>query len=243
MARSRTLIQLRTDVRELADMPIPDFISDVALNEYINRAVAKLYGMLVGARGQDYYEKSATFSTVASQALYNFSAMSPTVTDFWQLLAVEITDGTFKRMLQPFMRKEHAKFSEYPVQGGYPITIYYVPSCPRLTLDSDAFDGINGWEEWVVRDATIEALNKEESDVGEHKNRMAQIEHEIQGLAPDRDAQWPNRIVDTSYLGRRLNPSSWMGGSPMYRLKGSSTLDGATPQIELVWGPISGAWF
>lgn len=230
-------------MRELADMPNSTFISDANLNEYINRGIAKLYGKLVSARGSDYYEKSATFTTVSGQQSYPMSAWTPATTDFWQLLQVEITDGSFKRVLQPFMRKEHAKFSEYSVPAGFVITIYYVPFASRLTLDADAFDGINGWEEWVIRDAVIEALNKEESDVSVHKNRQAEIEHEITSLSTDRDAGWPERIVDVSKTGRRINPSAWMGGSPMYRLHGNATIDGATPSIDILWGPITGAWF
>lgn len=243
MARTRTLLQMRTDVRELADMPNSSFISDPNLNEYINRGIAKLYGKLVGARGQDYYEKSATFVTVGGQQSYPMSSWTPATTDFFQLLQVEITDGTFKRVLQPFMRKEHAKYSEYTVPAGYTITIYYVPAATRLVADNDAFDGINGWEEYVIRDATIELLNKEESDVSIHQNRLTQIEREIEGLAADRDAGWPERITNVSRTRRAGSPQAWMGGSPMYRLHGNATIDGASPAIDIIWGPISGAWF
>lgn len=234
---------MRTDVRELADMPNSTFVSDTNLNEYINRGIAKLYGKLVGARGQDYYEKSATFVTTQGTQSYPMSTWTPATTDFWQLLQVEISAGGFKRVMQPFMRKEHAKFSEFSVPGGYTITVYYVPYATRLVNDSDAFDGINGWEEYVIRDATVELLNKEETDVSIHLNRMAQIEKEIEGLASDRDAGWPERIVDVSQRGRRVGASAWMGGSPMYRLHGNSTIDGASPSLDIIWGPISGAWF
>lgn len=236
--RTRTLANLRADVRDRADMPNAGFISDATLNEYINESIATLYGMLVGARGQDYYEKSASFTTVAGQSLYDFASMSPSVTDFGQLISVEITDGTLKRNLKPFMRKEHGRWSEYGIPAGYPVTIYYIPAPARLSADGDVFDGIMGWEEWVVLDATIKALGKEESDVSTWKEERAKIEKQINQLASDRDAGGPERIVDVT---RQKDSYMYSGGLPRYRLQGATGVDGAGQKFQILWGPTP--WF
>src|SRR5689334_5732180 len=103
--RTRTLAQLRDDVRARADMRNSTFITDADINEYINQSIAVLYGKLVGVKGQDYFEKSSSFTTTQGSTLYNLPS------DFWQLISVEIQDGTFKRVMQPFMRKERARWS------------------------------------------------------------------------------------------------------------------------------------
>lgn len=232
--RGRTLAQLRTDVRRRADIVNSDFISDDELNELINGSIAVLYGKLVGVRGQEYYEKNYIFSTVAGNALYYLP------TDFWQLSSVEIQDGSFRRVIQPFMRVEHARWAQYAVPGGYPITVYYVPAPQRLESDSDFFDGIAGWEEWVVLDAAIKCLQKEESDVSVLAGQKAAVEDAIRGLASERDGGFPERVAD---MHRQTSPFVFTGGVPRYRLRGATGVEGAGQHIEILWGPIPNDWF
>lgn len=238
--RTRTLANLRADVREWSDMLTSTFISDANMNERLNKSIALLYGKLVAVRGPDYYEKQASFSTTAAKSLYDLSAdMTPTASDFWQLIQVEITDGTFKRAVQPFMRKEGPRWQEYPVPAGYSFNLLYVPAPTRLVNDSDVFDGIAGFEDWAVLDTVIGALAKEENDVSVYMNERAKWQEAIDALASDRDAGWPERIVDVS---RRTSPILYNGGVPRYRLRGATGIDGAGQKLEILWGPMPGAW-
>lgn len=229
-----TLAQLRADARRHADMVNSTFCSDADFNDYINTGIAELYGRLVAARGQGYYQKEASYTTVGGQPLYALPA------DFWQLVSVEIKDGSYRRVMQPFMQKEHARWAEYSVPGGFSFTMSYIPAPQKLVQDTDVFDGIAGWEHYVVLDAAISALTREESDTTILQGQQNKLLIQIERLAGDRDASWPERIVDAS---RQISPFVFSGGVPRYRLKGASTITGADQNIEILWGPAPNDWF
>lgn len=218
MARSRTLGSLRADARERADMVNSLFITDANFNEFINQSAARLYNKLVKARGQAYYQSSYVITTTTATT-YTLPS------DFYQLQLVQINFGGRKQTMRPFMLKDSSRWSEASPQAGYQVTIRYTPAPVRMTNDSDTFDGIAGWEEWIVLDAAIKALNKEESDVQVLMAQRADVEAEISGLAPSRDAQWPDRVVDMERIRDRWSPPL----VPQYRLAQNS--------IEILWGP------
>jgi hypothetical protein len=49
--------------------------------------------------------------------------------------------------------------------SGQVIRLWYVPRYMQLVNTTDVLDGFSGWEEYVVIDAAIKCLQKEESDV------------------------------------------------------------------------------
>lgn len=228
--RTVTLQDIRLDCRDRADMPRARLVSDQNLDRYINDSVARVYKMLVAARGQDYYMKDQSFTTDGrnpSQYALN--------SDFWQLVNVTATDGTFRRTLRPFTMKERARWQEYAVPAGLVVTYSYVPAPDRLTDPDATFDGIAGWEEWVVLDAAMKMLEKEETDTSAMANRRAELTREIELLAPDRDAGWPERVTD---VGRGWDYSyAFGGGLPRYRLFGASGVGGANQALEVLLGP------
>jgi hypothetical protein len=219
MARSRTLANLRADVRERADMVGSTFITDATLNEYINQSAARLYNKLVAARGHSYYQTTYSFTTT-SATLYALPA------DFWELqLAYIDYGGGRKQTMRPFMMRELARWSEQSPQAGYTVYMRYTPAPVRMVADGDTFDGIAGWEEWIVLDAAIKALNKEESDTTVLGAQRADIEADITALAGDRDAIFPDRITDVERM-RDISPYQ---NVPRYRI--------AAGNIEILWGP------
>jgi hypothetical protein len=66
-----------------------------------------------------------------------------------------------------------------------------------LTSDSDLFDGYSGWEEYVIVDAAIKCLEKEESNTAALMNRKAYLIKRIEEAAGNRDAAFSPRIADT----------------------------------------------
>ena len=217
MARARTLLQLRADVRVRADAANSTVDLDGVYDEWINQSAARLYNKLVAARGHAYYQSTYTFTTTAGTTLY---ALPP---DFFELQLAQISVGSAKQAMRPFMLKEASRWSESAPVAGYTVTLRYTPAPQRMVAPGDTFDGIAGWEEWIVLDAAIKALAKEESDVSVLMAQRADIEREIVGMAPNREAQWPDRVIDVERLGGSLT------SVPMYRL--------AQDQIEILWGP------
>lgn len=217
MARSRTLGNLRSDVRERCDMVSDQYVTDATFNEYINQSAARLYNK-IDAACEGFYSSTSTFTTT-SATTYNLPS------DFYRLQIAQIDFAGRKQTLRRFELKEAARWSESPSQPGYTITLRYTPAPVRMVVDGDTFDGIAGWEEWIVLDAAIKALNKEESDVQVLMAQRADIEGDIQRLADGRDQAFGHRIID---VGRMRD--TFPGPSvPRYRL-GPST-------IEILWGP------
>lgn len=87
------------------------------------------------------------------------------------------------------------KFIPVPSGGQY-ITLWYIPKLQLLLQDTDVADGISGWTEYVVVDAAIRALQKEES-VEAVQVLMAQkmaLKQRIEESAMNRDAGMPDTI-------------------------------------------------
>lgn len=202
MARSFTLAQLRTKVRQRADIESSSFISDSELNGYISASYAVLYERLV-LTGIAYFEATETLNIVAGTASYAMAAshMSTVGVD-WQRAA-----GKFEP-LRRLMPRERNMFPEpaHPASGymlvGTNIVLYptpsvsatyrhiYVPAPADLSADGDLVDGVSGWEEYIVNDAARKCLLKEESDT-------SAIEREIdRNLARIEEARLSRYIQD-----------------------------------------------
>lgn len=91
--------------------------------------------------------------------------------------------------------------------SGQTLVIHYVPRMTPLVDDEDTVDGISGWEEYVVVDAAIKAMQKEESDVSVLMAQKQALIARIESAADSRDAGMPARVVDV-----RRDNNYGMGG-------------------------------
>jgi hypothetical protein len=233
MARTRTLGDLRSDVRQRTSLESSQSVTDVEVNEYINQSIAELYDLLIASQGMEFYEKDApSFTTVGGTTLYALPR------DFYRVLRVEANLSGFNVPLKPFTHVEHGVLSQYPVQGGMIINIKYVPNPSRLVADSDTFDGFGGWEEYVILDAAMKCLEKRDEDASPLAARKLKMEQRIEAMAPNRDAFMPSRRQDVKRAP--LSPYAIMP-KPRYRIRGTVDFSGSTPpNIELLMGPIPG---
>lgn len=222
MARTIQLSELRTRVRERADMEDGTFITDSELNRYINASADWLYDLLVKAYGDEYFANQVDFSTVSGQSSYSF-ASDMSVTNFYKLLGVSLVPATGEEIpLKKFTFQERNKYSgaysanrfgktilKYRLRGNnlvltpepeaaQTIRVYFIPSRTIMTNDTDTLEGVNGWEEFVVIDAAIKCKDKEESDVSvlmaDRQVYLARVEQ----MAEARDVGEPERMTDTS---------------------------------------------
>ena len=223
-----TLAQIKTQSRERSDMSNTNFISDSELNSYVNASIRELYDLLV-ATYSDYYVADAYQVTVASDA-----ENIPVPEDFYKLRGLDRSiDGSGSESswwsVDNFnfaeRNKYNATFTYYSgrvfplvkyrifganlrlipaAQAPGVYRIWYVPKATTLTNDSDSFDGINGWEEYVVVDCAIKMLQKQEDDVSVLMNQKQELKARIEAMAADRDAGTPERITDA-----RGNNGSW----------------------------------
>lgn len=186
------------------------FVADAAtgLDAWINEAHQKLHGMLVDALGEEYVSSTSSFTTSATS---DYALPS----GFYKLFGVDLEYHGIMRALTRYERPERNAYREirpealprYSLVGSnlrlYPIptaglagTILYAPEATVLVNAGDSVTYPNGWEKYIVIDAAIQALLKEESDTRALMAERERIEKEIREAKEARDMATPKRVVD-----------------------------------------------
>ena len=215
---SITLSQLRTESRERADMEHSTFVSDSELNSYINNSISELHDLLIQAYDGDYYIEEATFTTTASTSSYSLSSII-TAGDFYKLRGIDakIIDNSWKT-LNPFNFNDRNKYQnsegclglyllKYRLVGenlvftptpdaDTEVKVWYVPIAQTLTLDTDSYDDLNNFSEYVIVDAAIKMLQKEESDVSILVSQKKALYNRIEQAANNRDVGQGDSVSD-----------------------------------------------
>ena len=230
MATTMTLLQLRTAVRERADMVNSGFISDSELTSYINQSAYELYDILIEKYGDDYFVKLPVPTSTTDGTSTTFALPD----DFYKLLGVDLAVSMpdWWVTLKPFEMAERNRFALRNFQSFYGLSnlryklagdsiwfspmpaagqifrLWYVPRWTELSSDSDTLDGISGWTEYVVVDAAIKCLQKEESDVSVLLLQKKGLLDRIEIAAGNRDAGMVHTVSDTM----RSNPWTPWGG-------------------------------
>lgn len=240
MATTLTLAQVRTLCKQESDMENTTFISDSEWNTYINQSYFELYDLLVQKYGDDYYANTVSFTTDGTSELYalpngtNYSSAPA----FYKLLGVDraLSNSSDSYVNVPrFNMSARNNYSAPNIQSfhgvtnlryrlngnnlwlnpvaqaGQTIRIWYVPRLTTLSGDADTVDGISGWNEYIVVDAAMKALAKEESDVSVMMARKLGLIQRIEAAAENRDAANPMTVSDNQYNNNGGN--FWGGGS------------------------------
>lgn len=210
-----TLLELRTRARNRADMTSSLFVDDSELNDYINASIAELHDILVQAYGSDYFLAESNFQTVINQETYDLP------TDFYKLRGVDAkVNGTRWLKLTRFNFNERNRFEDfgvwdlngvatirYRVMGSkirftpvpdrdVDVRLFYVPLATILSADTDTLDDFNQYSEYVILDAAIKMLAKEESDTAVFERQKAALVQRITDVANNRDAGDPSTVTD-----------------------------------------------
>lgn len=96
------------------------------------------------------------------------------------------------------------------------VRLWYIPRMTQPLADNDILDGISGWTEYVIIDAAIKAMQKEESDCTVLAAQKADIVKRIEDSAGNRDAS----IADTITNNRSLSSRYGSGWGPGYGPQG-----------------------
>ena len=178
------LSTLRERVRQRADIEnSTDFIPDSEVDTYINSSYKELHGLLL----LHQMLRTETNQTITADGSFSYTLPA----DYFATVGVfEQIDNTFRpvrhstNQSRPFglaaesadayeYRTANDEIELYPAPSGGTYIHNYVPLLTELSLDADTLDGVNGWEEFIVIDAAIKCMHKEESDA-----RHLQIERE-----------------------------------------------------------------
>lgn len=198
------------------------FVADSAtgIDAWINEANQKLHGMLVEAMGEEYVSSSASLSIVAGTSDYAVP------TGFFKLYGIDMTIGDYVRALKPYERLERNVYRNgrllgemfrglevprYSLVGSnirfYPApsqvittSVLYAPEATVLVNGSDAVNYANGWERFIVLDAAIQCLAKEESDTRTLVAERAAVVKEIENAKEQRDLNRVHRVVEVDMI-------------------------------------------
>ncbi len=182
-----TLASLRTRIRQRTDTENSEFVTDAELTQLINTSYAELYGLLIRA---SLHRAEITYAVVATGATsYDLPA------DFFGLIGVYRTEDEDKVPLERFPDKFRpgtrtgdatmyrvvgTDLTLYPNPGSGTYDLVYIPLPGTLVADTDTMDGMLGWEEFVVLDASICVLEKEGSNTTTLERKRAMILQRIQ---------------------------------------------------------------
>lgn len=210
-----TLAELKTQARQRSDMENSEFVSDAELTAYINASLAELHDLLISSYSDDYVMNEHIF---VSDTTLEYSLPS----DFYKLRGVDVRRGptgqwaTVKRF--NFNRRNEQQnayawnllglpYIEYRLVGSkirfnrvpdaqLQFRIFYHPKATKLTVDADSYDDVNGFAEYVVVDAAIKMMQKEESDVSVLMAQKEGLRQRITAMAANRDANESASVTD-----------------------------------------------
>lgn len=188
MARTRSLVNLRADVRFQSDTQ--GFVlrhTNTDLTRLINQSIQQ-FREDVSAEGLAHFLTSVTGTLTSGVTsgypfkILDLSASSPNVVRVFQV-HVELETGKWIP-LRSVDFSETVRF-QWPDAGagqvpeafanittytlailpapGYAIDYraWYLPVLADLSADSDTFDGVSGWEQWVVWDVCLKVLTRD----------------------------------------------------------------------------------
>ena len=140
MSRSRTLLQLRLEVRQRADMVNSSFVTDSEVDRCVNQSWARMYDMLL-ATGEDYYLKYVDVTTPVA-GFYDlplFTSSTGTVaSDVYQIRGVDANySGNVMVNLPRFSFEERNLYLAAPaLTPYYPIVAYRFMQNPTTQADA-----------------------------------------------------------------------------------------------------------
>jgi hypothetical protein len=189
LARNVTLSQLRTDIADQADITgavgASSRYTPTQLNRLINQSLQR-FREKISNEGATRYLTSATGSlAVGATSPYPFyvldlSAASPSIVRTYGL---DITVNNVTRTLKHVSFKKRGEYggpnytgipeawAHYvgnklaifpPSSGTYVYVCWYLPVLADLSADGDTFDGVAGWEDFIVWDCVCRLIIKDQ---------------------------------------------------------------------------------
>lgn len=215
-----SLDELKKRVRRRADMQEFDLIEDEELVEYIQASWCELYDIILGSGyGSEYYLRLEPLMPPDPDDDRGPGLLLPD--DFYKLRGVFTVKGMMPdRQLRRVEVEELVKLlaetgepTAYcmisdsivpaPSSPSTMIMVAYYPAAP-LVDGRGGIDDINGWAEYVVVDAAIKCMQKEESDPSVLLAQKSALKLRIEQMAPSRDAGQADRVTDaTGMFGRK----------------------------------------
>lgn len=236
--------QVRLASQQRADRVNSNFVTMVEWNSYINQSYFELYDLLVTTYEDYYLAPPVQIQTVANINQYalpdglNYNG----VPALYKLMGVDCalnpnSNAWFTLKKFDFIARNRYVYPnitssplgvfnmQYRMMGnnlivipapsaGQLLQVWYVPRLQQLLQDTDIMDGVSGWTEYVICDAAIKALQKEESDVSVLMIQKQALIKRIEDSAMNRDAGQGDTISNTRTQSDRWGGMGGMDNGP-----------------------------
>lgn len=225
-----TLAEIRTTVLQEADCENDPNIGAAEVLAYINASYLEFYDLLVTSFGEDYASAQATISTDGTTQLYPLpnGTLYSAAPALYKLLLVE---GSMNPGAQQWISLKKFNLGEknrhnlanqalvtgyfwprYRLHGpslmlqpipaaGLTVKLWYAPKLTPLAADADALEDWGGWLEYVVVDAAMKCVLKQERDASALSVRKSALLQRIREAAANRDVGEPNTVTESAMEG------------------------------------------
>lgn len=241
-----TLAALRLNAQEEADLVNSQFLTLPEWNRLLTLAYKELYDLLIAAYGNDYYIKTPFTYTTTGTVDPNYNAqVYPLPQDFYKLILCDVAlnpgDPNSWVTLKQYERIQQNLWNFPNVYTFYGITnlryrltgtqlqivpiasanqtirIWYAPRPAKLVADTDVIDGISGWERYIIVDAAMKALNKQEqTDITELMNEKMALKSRLEIMANNRNIAEPQKVSDSRMRNFAWGSEGDFGGGGMW---------------------------
>lgn len=222
-----SLGELRYRSQQAADMQNSQFLTTEEWNFNINQSALEFYDLLITAYEDYFIAPRLLFLTDGTTFQYplpngqNYSAAPALYKLYGVDLGLDNSNNawvTIKKFnfiqrnsyvypqlnssflgvfnLQYRMLGGSIEFIPTP-SGNQNIGLWYFPRFKTMLADTDVLDGFSGWTEYVIIDAAIKALRKEESDSSLLNAQKQMLKERIEEAAQNRDSGSPDTISNT----------------------------------------------
>lgn len=224
--------EIRLRAQQEANLQNSKFITLPEWNFYINQSYYELYDLLITTYEDYFVAPRLMFQTDGNQkydlpngnnyngapALYKLYGVDlglSNSTNAWVTIKkfdfIQRNRYVFPQITSTFLGVFNLRYRVIGNQimfipapsGGQYIGLWYYPRLTTLLADNDVMDGFSGWTEYVILDAAIKALLKEESDASALMARKEAIKLRIEAAANNRDAGQADYISDVRTFSER----------------------------------------
>lgn len=207
---SRTLSQLRDDVRELSHnetlAPSTAFVTDTELNQRINEACGLFHNLMAELQRHEWVLTSVATQSIALAAGTNTYTLAP---QFFILKGYpRMSDGDRQYRVRPWDWSERDLMEEVDqlpwiegytyriygttihilpdVRSSYTLHVDFVPEFSPLANDGDTITVPYGWWKWITLLAAIDLYLKEDLDASHLERQHARWDQQIRAMAAKR---------------------------------------------------------
>jgi hypothetical protein len=214
MARTYQWSEIRTRIRQKVNKEQSQFVTNSEIDSLIEESYSVMYNKLVNTN-ENYFISSTTLALVAGTSTYALP------TDFLKLKGVDLNRNGLLYQLNQVPWEQRNKYqvisvtyqsipTEYmfynnslrfvPVpNGGYTVTVYYIPAPIKYVSDSTTIDGVSGFEKYIVNYCAACIRDKEEKDGSAFMLKAEKALQDMVNAVSPRDFENAITIQDVNY--------------------------------------------